>query len=337
MAFAARHRIASLHSSRYRSIPELYTTLEKHLAPWYIAYGGVTAFVNLRSSVLDHSTRQAPADQTSLHTEVAIFVLATGLLWLELLSPRASRFSDASHPAPSGAGMRPAAPEVNASLFSLITFSFLDTFLLGAAFPKRYGIEPISAQTIPDLRPDDKTARVLLAYRQSVRKLEARLSRVPAVVRRRIVPEGTSVEDLALTSKLVYHFWPLLVAQFWWAMLPVFANAIPPIMLNQLLTAIAARQRGEHIPNHVLVLYAWITFVATILVSIGRVMALLTGRRICIRLRFVLPCLQKGARYADLCFAQVAHSRRGLHEGTSSKRPSRSLYRQRLVTARPGQ
>ncbi|POY72104.1 hypothetical protein BMF94_4836 [Rhodotorula taiwanensis] len=198
--------------------------------------------------------------------------------------------------ASDGSGMRPAAPEVNASLFSLITFSFLDTFLLGAAFPKRYGIEPISAQTIPDLRPDDKTARVLLAYRQSVRKLEARLSRVPAVVRRRIVPEGTSVEDLALTSKLVYHFWPLLVAQFWWAMLPVFANAIPPIMLNQLLTAIAARQRGEHIPNHVLVLYAWITFMATILVSIGRVMALLTGRRICIRLRFVLPGLQKGTR-----------------------------------------
>lgn len=289
LAFGIQHRLYALRhpDAPHRGVAELYTALERHLIPWYIAYAALTAFVDLRSAVLERSEMPTREETEDVRVEAAIFGVSTALLLLEFFAPRPSRFSSRSKrsSAHQASAPRPTPPEMNASLFSLATFSHIDSFLMKSAFPKAYKAEPISAGNVPDLRPDDKTARVLLSYRQSVRKLDSRLARLPPFVRRLLLRDNKTIDDLGLTWKLVYHFWPMLVVQISWAVLPVLVNGIPPIMLNQILSAIAARQRGEHIPNHVLLLYAWITFLATVVVSIGRSMSLFLGRRICIRLR----------------------------------------------------
>ncbi|GAA5881682.1 hypothetical protein JCM3774_005336 [Rhodotorula dairenensis] len=292
LSFGIRHRLYAIRNpdAPHRSASPFYATLEMHLIPFYIAYSGATAFVGLRSAILDRSAYPNRRTEETLRMEAALFAVATALFLLEFLSARPSRYSSRSKRArnASKASSRPAPPEMNASLFSLATFSHIDSFLMKSAFPRVFNGEPISAENVPDLRPDDKTARVLLSYRQSLRRLDSRLARVPRFLRRIILRDEDGVEELSLTWKLVYHFWPMLLVQISWAILPVLMNGIPPVMLNQILSAISARQRGEPVPNHVLLLYAWITFVATIAVSIGRSLSLFLGRRICIRLRSII-------------------------------------------------
>lgn len=179
---------------------------------------------------------------------------------------------------------------MHASLFSLATFSCLEGFQLRSAFPRVFGAGPIRMDTIPDLRADDKTARVVLSFRQSMRTLDARVARLPLWVRRRILTGGpdAGVDGLGLTAKLAYHFFPLLVAQNVWSLVRVVLNPVAPLMLRGILAHIARRDRGEDAPIHVPILYAAAMFVATIVGGICSGQGLFIGRRICIRLRCVL-------------------------------------------------
>lgn len=310
LAFGLQHRLYALRhpDAPHRSIAALYKTLEKHLIPYYIAYAGLTAFVDLRSVVLEHAKLPGHKTDEDLRIEAAIFAVSTALLLLEFLSPRPSRFASRSKHAAAkiAPSARPSPPELNAPLFSLMTFSHVDGFLMRSAFPKALKAETISAANVPELRPDDKTARVLLSYRQSVRRLDERLASLPRFLRRRILRDDEGVDQLSLTVKLLYHFQSMLAVQISWAILPVLVNGIPPIMLNQILSAIAARQRGDSVPNHVILLYAWVTFVATLIVSIGRSLSLFLGRRICIRLRSIIvgEVFTKALRRKD----QAGHS-----------------------------
>ncbi|GAA5991641.1 hypothetical protein JCM10908_001069 [Rhodotorula pacifica] len=310
LSFGIRHRLFAIRhpDAPHRATSPFYTTLERHLIPFYVVYSGATAFVGLRSAVLDHSASPSRLTDEHLRVEAALFAVTTALFLLDFFSARPSRYSSRSKRAQKAnkTSPRPPPPEMNASLFSLATFSHMDGFLLKSAFPRAFKGETISANNVPDLRPDDKTARVLLSYRQSLRRLDSRLARLPRFIRRIALRDEDGVEELGLTWKLIYHFWPMLVVQISWAILPVLVNGVPPVMLNQILSAIAARSRGEHIPNHVLLLYAWITFVATIVVSIGRSLSLFLGRRICIRLRSIIvgEVFTKALRRKD----QAGHS-----------------------------
>lgn len=90
--------------------------------------------------------------------------------------------------------------------------------------------------TIPDLRPDDKSARVLLSYRRDVAFLRSK--------------------NWGLTARLFYHFRRELMVQQSWAYLRVAVVALPALLLKGLLGHIAKRSRGEVAPMHVAILYA---------------------------------------------------------------------------------
>ncbi|GAA5828043.1 hypothetical protein JCM11251_005706 [Rhodosporidiobolus azoricus] len=291
-AFALTHPTLT-----HRDLSPWTTTLERHLIPFYIIYWSITAFFDARSAFLDyHAFPYGPA-ALMLKLEGHIFVLSTLLVLLEVFAPRPSRFHSRSsqHPHPSAPGAKggplPPPPELNASLFSCATWTYLEGFQMRAAFPGMFGAEgSLKMDQIPDLRPDDKTARALLAYRQSLRTIERILARLPAFIRKRLLggkADGT-IEDLSLAWKLSYHFFPELVAQNVYSIIRVAFTGVPPLMLKGILAHIAKRNRGEPSPTHVAVLYAWALFISTVVGSLGSSQSLFIGRRICIRLRSII-------------------------------------------------
>jgi hypothetical protein len=175
---------------------------------------------------------------------------------------------------------------MHASLFSLATFSWLEPFQFRATFPGLTKSPPLTLETTPDLRPDDKTARVFLTYRLSLQRLDKFVRRLPSPVKR--ILKIKTVEDLGLTGRLLYHFVPELLAQQGWALVRVALNGAPPLFLQGILAHLAKRQRGEESPTHVAVLYAYGLFITTIICAIGSSQALYIGRRICIRLRSII-------------------------------------------------
>lgn len=290
-ALAVNHRLFALRHPDvpHRQIGAFYTTLEQHVIPYLVLYSALTGFFDLRTAILDyHSFPYGPARE-AVKVEAALFAISSTLAVLEFVAPRPSRFSSRSASVPMGVTVDgkplPPTPEVHASLASLATFSYMESFQLRCAFPKRYDVGPLKLDNIPDLRPDDKTARVLLSYRHSLTRLDAFLARLPLRIRRRFVPDGEGVESLGLTWKLVWHFWPALVAQNVYSLIRVAMNGFPPLMLKGILAHIGARNRGEDAPVHVAVLYAWVLFLTTLVGSIGSSQALFIGRRVCLRLR----------------------------------------------------
>ena len=293
LALAFNHRLFALRHPDvpHREMAAFYSTLERHIIPYLVLYSALTGFFDLRSALLDyHSFPYGPARKL-VQVEAALFAISSTLAVLEFFAPRPSQFSSRSSGTPMGVTVDgkplPPTPEVHASLASLATFSYMESFQLRCAFPERYDTGALKLDDIPDLRPDDKTARVLLAYRQSLTHLDAFLARLPLVLRRRLVPDAEGVESLGLTWKLLWHFSPALVAQNLYSLVRVATNGIPPLMLKGILAHIGARNRGENAPVHVAVLYAWVLFLATVVGSVGSSQALFIGRRVCLRLRCV--------------------------------------------------
>ena len=210
--------------------------------------------------------------------EAVIFALVATLFIIEILAPRNSRFSSTSskdRTAPDvatsgGEGpIMPPAPQMNACLLSLATFSFVDQYMYKTAF----GSEKYALETVPDLRPDDKTARIVLSYRRDC-----------AVLNDPTTPKSS---HWGLTAKLVWHFRSQLAAQQFYAYIKAFVIAIPPLFLKALLAHISKRNRGEEAPMHVAILYAFAMFVFQVVGSLASSQSLYIGRRICINLRFV--------------------------------------------------
>lgn len=252
-----------------------YTTLEFHIIPWFITYSFIS-FFDARTALLDYIYEPTPFDTLTLAREGSIFALAFLLLLIELFAPRASQFSsrssvNKSHRDILNAGDRPVAPEMNASLYSILTFSYVSSFMYSAAFPGKDSA-PISLATIADLRPDDKTARVLLSYRQDVAFLNSSRLR-----------KGKKAHGLTLL--LFYHFRAQLLHQQLYSYVRVALVALPPLFLKLLLAHINKRSRGESAPMHVAILYAVGMGVTQIVSSLAAGQALFVGRRVCIRLR----------------------------------------------------
>jgi hypothetical protein len=293
VALSYSHRLWALqHPTLPHRDASLWTaTLERHLIPFYIAFTALTSFFDFRTALLDYHSFPYGTASEHVKIEGALFVLANILMLLEIFAPRPSRF--ASRKASKNAdgsktdeNTLPPPPEHNASLFSAATWSYLESFMLRAAFPQRYNIPTLKMDAVPDLRPDDKTARALLTYRQSMRTLEGHLVRLPAFLRRFLLGKDhqqKTVDDLSLAYKLAYHFAPELIAQNVYSLVRVALNGVPPLMLKGILSHIGKRSRGEPAPMHVAVLYAWVLFVATCVGSLGSSQSLFIGRRVCIR------------------------------------------------------
>ncbi|GAA5950238.1 hypothetical protein JCM10213_005210 [Rhodosporidiobolus nylandii] len=302
LALSFCHRLVAVQHPTlpHRNLSSWYTTLERHLIPFICLFASLTAFFDARTALLDyHSFPYGPA-KAGLKVEAALFALSFVFFLVEAFAPRPSRFSARK----SRGGDREAAstyidakgkplpppPELNASLFSQATWSYMEGFQLRAAFPSAYGVRSLKMDSVPDLRPDDKTARVLLAYRQSLRELDSLLQRLPAFLRRRLTrgKENGTVDDLSLAYKLSFHFFPALVAQNVYGLVRVAMSGVPPLMLKAILAHIGKRNRGEPAPTHVALLCAWFLFLGTVVGSLGSNQGLFIGRRICIRLRSII-------------------------------------------------
>ncbi|GAA6053294.1 hypothetical protein JCM3770_006670 [Rhodotorula araucariae] len=318
LALAFAHRLFALRHPAvpHRNLPLFYTTLEQHTIPYYVVYAAFTGFFDLRTAILDYQSFPYGPAREAVKVEAALFAISATLAVLEFFAPRPSQFSSRSSRdgPPAGVDAKgkplPPAPEMHASLASLATFSYMERFQLRAAFPRWFGIGPIEMNDIPDLRPDDKTARALLAYRQSLATLDTVLARLPLRIRRRFIDDHESVDAVGLTWKLVYHFWPDLIAQNIWSLIRVAMNGIPPLMLKGILAHIGARNRGENAPIHVAVLYAWVLFLATVVGSVGSSQALFIGRRICLRMRSIIvgDVFTKALRRKDQAGSSATHA-----------------------------
>ncbi|GAA5979907.1 hypothetical protein JCM11641_007582 [Rhodosporidiobolus odoratus] len=286
-------------ASTRRDVSPWYTTLERHLIPFLVLYSSLTAFFDARTALLDYHAFPYGPSLPALKVEAALFFLSSSLLLVEVFAPRHSRFASRSRHDATSTGSTyvdakgnplPPPREINASLFSHATWSYMEGFQLRSAFPSAYGVGSLKMDSVPDLRPDDKTARVLLAYRQSLREIDALLARAPIFLRRRLTggKEDGTVDDLSLAWKLTYHFLPALAAQNTFSLIRVALNGVPPLMLKGILAHIAKRNRGEPAPAHVAVMYAWFLFVGTVVGSLGSSQSLFIGRRVCIRLRSII-------------------------------------------------
>ncbi|BGP50526.1 Transporter of the ATP-binding cassette (ABC) [Rhodotorula kratochvilovae] len=327
LALAFAHRLFALRHPDvpHRNLPLFYTTLEQHIIPYFVVYAAFTGFFDLRTAILDYQSFPYGPAREAVKIEAALFAISAILAVLEFFAPRPSQFSSRSsrEGPPAGVDAKgeplPPSPEMHASLASLATFSYMERFQLRSAFPRWFGIGPIKMNDIPDLRPDDKTARALLSYRQSLTTLDTVLARLPLRIRRRFVPNDEGVEALGLTWKLVYHFWPDLVAQNIWSLIRVAMNGIPPLMLKGILAHIGARQRGEDAPMHVAVLYAWVLFLATVVGSVGSSQALFIGRRICLRMRSIIvgDVFTKALRRKDQAGSSATHAKANVQSSVS--------------------
>lgn len=259
LVLAVRYELYRLRYPLEQHTPSnSYTTLELNIIPWLFVYTFIS-FFNFRSSLLSHS---APPSSTLLKIDTFIFLLSLAMCSFEIFSPRPSEFSSENEKNPVTKPLEP-----HASLFSLATFSFMDRFLLSHPFPSSPATTPppITRTSIPDLRADDKTARVLLGYRQDCNSLGP----------------GRSV-----TIKLLWHFRSELLLQQFWGYLHAIFIVLPPLFLQQILRFIEKRDRGDAAPIHVVLLFLGGMFLTQIGESLITGQASIIGKRVCIRLRY---------------------------------------------------
>lgn len=238
-------------------MPQTYSTLELHIIPYYMLYAFI-AFFDFRTALLSHD---------ALGREVAIFVLVLVLTLVEFAAPRPSRFLPRGTPKVDATG-RPVALELNRSLLSLTLFTFVDSFLFRYAFAKTR--EPVTLQNLPDLRPNDKTARILLSYRTET-----------AWISKRFPKAGT-------TTRLFWFFRGPLLLQQAWSLLRVSTVTLPSMLLQAFLAHLGKMKRGEDAPAHVAILIIVAMFVTQCVSALAQSQSLYIGRRIAINLRSVL-------------------------------------------------
>ncbi|KAK4050877.1 Transporter of the ATP-binding cassette (ABC) [Microbotryomycetes sp. JL201] len=267
ISFARRVNALSRPSASHRSSPAAYTVIEFLVIPWYCIFTMIQLF-DMRSVLLGRS-------RIALGRSVATFIVALVVSTVELFAPRPSRFSSRSDGVRTAHDSNlPKQPELHASLFSIMTFSFMEGFMFRSAFPKLLNAPKLSMDTVPDLRPDDKTARVLLSYRRDMGRAEALFPRL--------------FERANLSVKLLWHFRrELLLQQAWSYFKIVFVN-LPALFMRALLADVSKRGRGEYAPVHVSFLYAAGMAATQIIASLAGSQALYIGRRICIRMRSIV-------------------------------------------------
>ncbi|KAM0753978.1 hypothetical protein T439DRAFT_342117 [Meredithblackwellia eburnea MCA 4105] len=254
-------------------ISSWYTLLEIHFIPWLFVYTSVT-FFDVRSALIDHFTR--PNVKVDFGIEIAIFSVTFALLIVELFAPRPSRFASRARrgtesPTAAGPQVEPApSPELNACLFSIATFSFVDSFMFRHAFPTST-TPPLNIDAVPDLRPDDRTARVLLGFRRDGALLNARTG-----------------STWGLTARLVWYFRYQLAEQQLWSLIRVATVVLPPMFLKGILSYLKRRNEGIETPFHVALLFAFALFFFQIIAALSGSLSLYIGRRICIRLRSII-------------------------------------------------
>ncbi|KAI1323641.1 hypothetical protein F5Y16DRAFT_332446 [Xylariaceae sp. FL0255] len=141
-----------------------------------------------------------------------------------------------------------------ASVFSLITFSWVDSILWSGYK------EPLEIGRVWNLIPRDKAANVLANYRQ--------------------VKKTTS-----LALHLSKYFKDMLIAQCLWAIISGLLTFAPTLLLRAILEYVETPGQA---PLNVLWLYVILLPVTDILRSIGDNQALWIGRKICIRVRAIM-------------------------------------------------
>lgn len=305
---------------------------------------------NVRSAILEYLAHTE--SKSDFVREVVTFAVTFILFLVEILAPRPSQFSSRSKKAavgPDGVTLAPA-PEMNASLFALATFSYVDSFMIASAFPTAK--QPsLTMDVVPDLRPDDKTARVLLSCRsetsmildvhqlmfilfvsrpprrrppqcrswswhesQAVGAHRPPLLALPSASPRAAVLVLYKIPSTTTISSLAHVSSPFPDIR-------VAVVALPPLFLQGILGHINKRQRGEDAPLHVALLYAGGLFFFQILGALAASQSLFIGRRICVRLRCVVSMglfLYRKCQGQLISICQVNHCRRGLHESAQA-------------------
>lgn len=258
----------------YRS-SSLYQIIELQTITFFLIFS-ITTFFDARSAVLTYFFGSTSPE--ALFRNVALFSISTTCALVEITIARPSRFFSYST-------TLPVSPEIHSSLLSLALFSFINPFMYTVALQK----EKYSMNIVPDLRPDDKAASVVLSYRTDTASL------------------ARSKYFSGLACRLVYHFRSELLQQQLWSFLRVATVALPPLFLQAILAHISKRSRGEPAPLHVGLLYAFGLLISQMIAGLAASQALFIGRRVCIRLRstIIAEVFQKALRRKD----QASHSK----------------------------
>ncbi|KAK4700532.1 hypothetical protein P7C70_g5712, partial [Phenoliferia sp. Uapishka_3] len=199
------------------------------LLPW-VLLSVVTSFLDFWFSTFSYSTKNA------FTLEASLFVLTTMTAFVMLTAPRPSSYTY------STTNRLPPPLELNKSLLSHITFSYVDPVVYRMAFPGR-NAPSYSLATIPDLLPGEKSASQLGAYREGLAYLNEERK------------EKGKEEWSFVWGLLWYNRGPLAVG-FAWSWVKVAVVALPPLGLKLLLQLLAKRSRGESAPTHVALLLA---------------------------------------------------------------------------------
>ncbi|KAM0790888.1 hypothetical protein ACM66B_004727 [Microbotryomycetes sp. NB124-2] len=267
ISYSRRLNALSRPGAPHRSVPTAYNLIEFLVIPWY-CFSTVIQLFDMRSVLLGRS-------RVALGRSVATFVVTVALFSLEMFAPRPSQFASRSNKSRSTQDSKlPKQPELHASLFSILTFSFMESFMFRSAFPKLFNAPKLSMETVPDLRPDDKTARVLLSYRRDMTKAETTFPR--------------AFKKANLSVKLMWHFRRELLLQQAWSFFKIAFVNMPALFMRALLADVSKRGRGEYAPVHVSFLYAAGMAATQIIASLASSQTLYIGRRLCIRMRSII-------------------------------------------------
>jgi hypothetical protein len=158
------------------------------IMPWLLV-SVITSFVDLRSTIISESN---PA---VIYLDWATSVVVLLVTSAVLVAPRPWR------PVPTTPGIHPPL-ELNSSLLSITTFSYLQPLLYNMAFPAK-GDLAYSLATVPDVLPSEKAATNVRSYRQGLTTLNASREQ-----------QGKSPWGLVV-SLLWFDRWMILQGEFW--------------------------------------------------------------------------------------------------------------------------
>lgn len=255
------------------------------------------------STAIPSPTARSP--RASLSEDVPVQVSSNGIpQGLQDLSSAALAFDQ---PTQEDKGEKPPPPpEVSASLYSRLYFSFATP-----AIVKHYS-EQFTLPAVPDLPPGDKAAAVVAAFRADSSK-DAHARR-RAATRYAEDEEGNATSfalmpsSRPLAARLFRHFAPFLILQMMWASAQAVLELTPAIGLRWLLGYISERDAAKNggppttTPLHMAVGYVLFMALGQCFSAIAASQALFMGRRICIRLRAILitEIISKALRRSDI-------------------------------------
>ncbi|CAO1638019.1 unnamed protein product [Parajaminaea phylloscopi] len=219
----------------------------------------------------------------------------------------------AAHADPVAEKERPLAPpEVRASLYERIFFSFVTPYML-----KHYS-EQFTLPAVPDLPPADKAASVVAAFRAGSSRHSTATGDSDSS------PSSLLPSNKPLAWRLVVHFGGFLSLQFFWAALEAVFEISPAVGLRLVLSYIAERDAERAgagkmtTPWHMGVLYVCFMGLGQCVCAICASQCLFIGRRICIRLRAILitEIISKSLRRSDI--GGASKGKKGSEDGDES-------------------